>query len=74
MKRVKVGHYTIELEERFVERYENVTCGTIDMFAEAYLCQNYRTRNIEDAIENQTLNEIRQVLIRYMWADINICK
>lgn len=74
MKNVKVGPYIIELEETFVEKYEDVTCGTIDKFAEAYICQNYKTNNVEEAIENRSLNEIRRVLIRYMQADSEINK
>ena len=72
MKKVKVGDYIVELDEKFVEKYEDATCGTIDMFAEAYICQNFKTKTIEAALQGRSLSEIRQVLIRYMQADIDI--
>lgn len=72
MRRVKVGHYIIELDEAFVKKYEDVTCGTVEMFAETYVCLRIGVRNIEDAVRNLTIEEVKQIVIDYMEADIEI--
>lgn len=72
MKKVKVGNYIVELDEKFVEKYEDATCGTIDMFAEDYVCLRFDVHDAKEATKNHSLNEIRQVVVDYMNADIEI--
>ena len=72
MRKVKVGDYTIELDEKFVEKYEEVTCGTIDVFAKHYLCLHFNARTLNEALRKCSKKEAAEIIINYMKADIEI--
>lgn len=72
MRKVKVGHYIIELDEELIRKYEQVTCGKIETFAETYVRLGFKSRNIEEITSSHSLEEIKSVLLDYIKADIEI--
>lgn len=69
---INVGNYMIELDDDYVKRYEDATCGKITAFAETYARLKFKSRDIFEITKVHSKEEVKNAILEYMDADIFI--
>lgn len=72
MRQIKIGPHTINLDSELVEKYEQLTCGKIEVFAENYVCLGFHKKTLEEAIEGRSAEDIKNIILDYIQAELDI--